>query len=102
MHRSPDDVSQQGLGEETRLRMVLDGGGKRTTATKDHVASIPLLDLGKTAQFAEKRNRAVNARAQIAGRRGLSAGKPVTDLAEKVVEGIRRQAFREDVEHQAQ
>ena len=81
--------------------MVLDGGGKRATATKDHVASIPLLDLGKTAQFAEKRNRAVNARAQIAGRRGLSAGKPVTYLAEKVVEGIRRQALREDVEHQA-
>ena len=101
-HRGADDISQQCLGEEARLRMALDGGGQGTTAPKNHVAPILFLDLGETAQLAEQRDRTINARAQIPGRRGLSAGKPVTHLAEKVVEGLRRQAFRENVEHQAQ
>jgi hypothetical protein len=82
--------------------MVLDGGGQGTTATTDHIAPILFLDLGETAQLAEKCDRTINARAQVPGRRGFSDGKPVTHVAEKVIEGIRRQAFRENVEHQAQ
>ena len=61
--------------------MALDGSGQGTTATKDHIAPIPLLDLGETSQFAEKRDRALNARAQIPGRRGLFHGKPVPHLS---------------------
>ena len=101
MHWGADDISQQSLGEEARLRMALDGSGQGTTATKDHIAPIPLLDLGETSQLAEKRDRTINARAQIPGRWDLSDGKPVTHLSKKVVEGIRLQAFREDVKHQA-
>src|SRR5687768_4360109 len=82
--------------------MPLDGSGQGTAAPNDHVAPVSLLDLGETAQLAEERDRTVNARAQISGRWRLTDSKPVTHVAENVVERIRRQALREDVEHQAQ
>jgi hypothetical protein len=82
--------------------MSLDGSGQGTAAPNDHITTIPLLDLGKTTQLAQERDPTVNARAQISGRLGLSGSKPVTHVAENVVERIRRQALREDVEHQAQ